>query len=150
MAMSQRAKDDYHARKERGDCVREGCGNTAGDATVVCDQHLKLQRRYSKTSRGKAKVKIKQRRAAKLWRKKRVARGECIHCGKPAVTETLCARHQAENVAYYHARSTKPKSTQRCSLCREQGHRAPTCPNPVLDVVVPQIEEMAAARREAA
>jgi len=137
-------REKYWQKKAAGICVSLGCKKPACEDHLRCPEHREKHREYSATTRSKVAYQRHMTALVNRWRRKRIADGLCVHCGKMAVTKTLCEEHRRLKLERYYANSKSPRSAKRCSLCGEPGHRVETCQ--VRGGDVPSIEEYATAR----
>lgn len=148
--VNRRKKETYWERKTAGLCVVRQCKNAAREDSVFCqscsEKTLRDHKRYRSSAEGKAWYRKYQRNR----REDRAARGLCLRCNEKRVTKTLCETHRREVIARYQQRTGRgPNMKERCSLCKEKGHRANTCTGlPALPAL--RIEDFAVARSEAA
>lgn len=71
----------------------------------------------------------------RAYRERKMDRGICVHCTRPARPgRTMCAQcaetvNRASKRRYRETHPDAKAGLRRCTLCREQGHYRQRCPN---------------------
>lgn len=146
----KRLRRIYWTKKEAGLCVARYCESQAREDSVFCQACTEKNSRDHKRYRSSEKGKTWYRKYQQKKRQDRIDRGLCIRCDRKLATKTVCEVHRQLVLAKYRERVGRgPNLKERCSLCKQPGHRSNRCtglaPLPPL-----RIEDFATARTEVA